>query len=52
MEFDDIHNAKLEQRQNVKDLEAKKRKYEKAKEEQHKAKANYDSQKESSEPNA
>ena len=52
MEFDDIHNAKLEQKQNVKDLEAKKRKYERAKEEQQKSKANNDSQKESSEPSA
>ena len=46
MEFDDIHSAKLEQKQNVKDLEAKKRKYERAKEEQQKSKANNDSQKE------
>lgn len=49
MEFDDIHNAKLEQKQNIKDLEAKKRKYETAKKEQQKPKANDDSKKESSE---
>ena len=52
MEFDDIHNAKLEQKQNIKNLESQKRKYERAKEEQQKAKANNDSQKESSEPSA
>ena len=52
MEFDDIHNAKLEQKQNIKDLETKKRKYEKAKEEQQKSKANDDSKKEPSEPSA
>lgn len=48
MEFDDIHNAKLEQRQNVKDLEIKKLKYEKAQQEQQKAKANNGSQTEPS----
>ena len=52
MEFDDVHSAKLEQKQNIKDLETKKREYEKAKEEQQKTKANDDFQKKSSEPSA